>query len=163
MIINNQILIYRKDAEYYKQALNSLIHQRNSTRNSHNGLDQKPPHKQSSSFNRSKSVNTNPENYARNSKVPLNRKFPIRSQPILSKSAALRSKSIEESSVAEKRRVSRQFSDANHICVSRAESDIDKQGHEILMPVKRNIKSMYRNVIESEESSSSNSDEQVNK
>lgn len=65
---------------------------------------------------------------------------------------ALRSKSIEESSVVNQRRLSRQLSDAN---ISKANSDVEKHGHEILMPVKRKNRNqqMYRNAIESDSSS----------
>lgn len=104
---------------------------------------------------RSRSVNTNPDNLSRTAKVPSNKKFPIRSQPLLSKVSASRSKSIEESSAINQRRLSRQLSDANLTSISHANSDIDKQGHEILMPVKRKARNhvMYRNAIESDSSS----------
>lgn len=141
----------RKDAQFYKAALNSLINQRNSTHNSVNGWEQKPPHRHTL---RSRSASANHDTSHR--KVPTNKKFPLRSQPVLSKSAALRSKSIEEPTEAEQlRRLSRQISEANLTSVSRANSDMETLGKEILMPVQRRKirNNMYRNAIESDSSS----------
>jgi hypothetical protein len=128
-----------------------LINQRNSTRNSANGWDQKPPRRQNI---RSRSASANHD--VRSVKIPANKKFPIRSQPMLSKVAALRSKSIEVSTAAEQHsRMNRKFSDANLASVSRANSDLETMGQDILLPVERRKirNNMYRNAIESDSSS----------
>lgn len=139
----------RKDAQYYKAALNSLINQRNSTRNSLNSRDRKSS---SCQVTRTRSASANHE---RPTKVPTNKKFPIRAQPILSKVIASRSKSIEETTVIEqRRRVSRQMSDANLTSVSRANSDIETAGKEIMMPIRRKIRNnMYRHAVDTDSSS----------
>jgi hypothetical protein len=96
----------------------------------------------------------------RNQKPPIrsrsvNKKLPIRSKPIPTKTAVLRSKSIETFSKDNTRRLSRQLSDANLTNISQPNSETENNGHDIMMPIQRNIRNhMYRHAFDSDSSNS---------
>lgn len=133
---------HRRDVQHYKSALSSLINKRNS-RSSNNNWDQKPPHQQA---NRSRSACTT-NNPTRRKLPPFNKSFPVRSQPALSKVAAFHSKSTDEVSRANQKHQSKQRVSTG--------TNSKVEGHEVLIPVKRNVPNsvMYRNALESSSSS----------